>query len=184
MSKLPNKILKEQIYQDLLDKFWLDGENYPWSVETSEDYYESLDPPSGVKEYLKSPTAKQKSEDFFTQIKQLYPPNRLEKVNQTLLKQFGESVPANWLEAIAQQAQNNFQDGSSRLEKLLNCVQPLFSHRFREDLQVFARPIAYAMRGSQTPPQKNWTELSESEQIRLTLTIAKVALETYQQQER
>ena len=38
------------------------------------------------------------------------------------------------------------------------------------------------MRGSQEIPSKTWTELSQSEQIRLTFTITKVALETYQQQ--
>lgn len=184
MSKPSKKIIKQQIYQDLLDKLLLDNENYPWSVETSEDYYEGLDPAFGLEEYLKSPKAEQKSSDFFNQIKQLYPPNPLGKVNQTLSEQFGELVPANWLEAIAQQAQNNFQETSLELEKLLNCVQPLFSHWFREDLQVFARPIAYAMRGTQTLPQKNWTELTESEQIRLTLAIAKVALETYQKEMR
>lgn len=182
MNKSSNKIIKQKIYQDLLDKLSSESENYPWSPESTEDYYESLDPPSGVKDYLKSPKAIQKSSDFFNQIKELYPSNPKDKVKQTLLKQFGESVPSTWLEAIVEQIQANYQETSSLLNQLINCVQPLFSDWFSEDLQVFARPIAYPMRGSQEIPSKTWTELSQSEQIRLTFTITKVALETYQQQ--
>lgn len=182
MSKASKKNSKRQIYQDLCYKVLSETDRYPWSPETAESYYEELDTPSNVQDYLDSATATQKSEEFFKEINQLYPPNRLQKVNQALVKQFGELVPLNWLEAIAQQGQNHFQDTTSGIDKLLNCVQPLLSNWLLEDLAVFARPVANTMRGAQTIPQKNWTELSEVEQARLTLIIAKVALESYQNQ--
>lgn len=182
MSKASKKNIKRQLYQDLCYSLLSETEPYPWSPETAEGYYEQLDTTSDIQAYLDSPAATQRSQEFFNEINQLYPPNPFQRVNQALVKQFGELVPLSWLEAIAQQGQNHFQDTTSQIDKLLNCVQPLLSNWLPDDLAVFARPVANTMRGKQTLPQKNWTELSEVEQARLTLLIAKVAIESYQNQ--
>ncbi len=70
-------------------------------------------------------------------------------------------------------------------EKLVRCVLALQPQWAEEDLQVLARPLAYAMRGNETaaiestlagvrhaPP----AELTEIEQARLILAVAPYAL--------
>ena len=51
-----------------------------------------------------------------------------------------------------------------------------------DDLRVFARPLAYAMRGevASEPSSNDWAALSEIEQAKLTLAIAKYAMEHVQ----
>lgn len=77
-------------------------------------------------------------------------------------------------------------------EQLLYCVQDLFPGWAIEDLQVLARPYAYAFRSGsgvtpaspQTPPHSieaiEWSKLSDLEQIRLCFQISKAALEQEQ----
>ncbi|MFZ9740042.1 MAG: hypothetical protein ACO3EZ_18810 [Prochlorotrichaceae cyanobacterium] len=68
-------------------------------------------------------------------------------------------------------------------EQLLECVQELFPRWSIEDLQVVARPYAYAFRNSAqgsptTPPPEaiEWDQLSDLEQIRLCFQVSKAIL--------
>jgi hypothetical protein len=70
-------------------------------------------------------------------------------------------------------------------DQLLHCVQDLFPGWAIEDLQVLARPYAYAFRSSvpsmpsqRSPEAIEWDKLSDLEQIRLCFQLSKVALES------
>jgi len=94
-------------------------------------------------------------------------------------------MPQTWLEAIANKARQVFSTNLPLAEQLVLCVKPLLNNWAEEDLLVFARPLAYAMRGashseSEAPfgivQPREWTDLSQMEQVRLTLAVAHSAL--------
>lgn len=93
-----------------------------------------------------------------------------------LANKFGELVPSSWLEAIAEQAEQIVSANLSPLHQLIECVKPLLSEWAEEDLQIFARPLAYSMRGTNFIKQSPWDELSEIDKIRLSMVVAQDAL--------
>ncbi len=106
----------------------------------------------------------------------------VEKVRAALLQKFGTQVPSNWLEAIADQARNLASTQTPTAQRLVECVSALLPQWTPEDLQVLARPFAYAMRGESlestvtTITEKTWSNLSEIEKARLSLAIARYAV--------
>ncbi len=106
----------------------------------------------------------------------------MEKVRAALLQKFGTQVPSSWLEAIADRAQTLTSGETSIAQRLVQCVTELLPQWTPEDLQVLARPFAYAMRGESldstvtTISQKTWSNLSEIEKARLSLAIARYAV--------
>ena len=104
----------------------------------------------------------------------------------SLLNKFGARVPQDWLSAIAQKAQAVISSNLSIAEKLVQCVQQQLPNWGEEDLIVFSRPLAYAMRGETNAvestlnaiPEIEWSELSDMEQVRLSLAIARYALDS------
>ncbi|HEY9694443.1 MAG TPA: hypothetical protein V6D15_19750 [Oculatellaceae cyanobacterium] len=104
----------------------------------------------------------------------------------SLLDKFGARIPQHWLEAIAQKASAVISSNLSVAEKLVQCVQQQLPNWAEEDLIVFSRPLAYAMRGETNPvestlnaiPEIEWSELSDMEQVRLSLAIARYALDS------
>jgi hypothetical protein len=74
----------------------------------------------------------------------------------------------------------------SASEKLVACVQALLPSWEVDDLLVLARPFAYAMRSSEPHTltslirdfeERDWANLSEIEQAKITLAIADYALQ-------
>lgn len=110
------------------------------------------------------------------------------KVNVTcvnLLQQFATQVPQQILDLIGQRAQQVTSTRLSLADQMVQCVQSCLPNWAEEDLQVLARPFAYAMRGSDTEMLEAalrsvrcaaWTELSGIEQARLSLAIARYAI--------
>jgi hypothetical protein len=95
-------------------------------------------------------------------------------------------MPEVLLTAIAQKAAEVSILEKSASEKLVECVQALLPSWEMDDLLVLARPFAYAMRSSE--PQtltsiirdfehRDWANLSEIEQVKITLAIADYALQ-------
>jgi hypothetical protein len=89
------------------------------------------------------------------------------------------------LEAIASKAQQIFSTNLSLADQLVLCVKPLLPNWADEDLLVLARPLAYAMRGASdsngesipgVPRPVEWTELTQMEQVRMSLAVAHSAL--------
>jgi hypothetical protein len=106
----------------------------------------------------------------------------VERVRAALLQKFGTQVPSDWLAAIAERAQTLTSNETPIAQRLVQCVSELLPQWTPEDLQVLARPFAYAMRGESldstvnTISQKTWSNLSEIEKARLSLAIARYAV--------
>lgn len=106
----------------------------------------------------------------------------VETVRAALLQKFGTQVPSSWLEAIAERAQTLTSNKTPIAQRLVQCVSELLPQWTPEDLQVLARPFAYAMRGESldstvtSMSQKTWSNLSEIEKARLSLAIARYAV--------
>lgn len=106
------------------------------------------------------------------------------------LQQFAVRVPQDWIEAIAHRAQQAFSSQKALAQQLVDCVQELVPNWTEEDLLTLARPFAYAMRGTDTEAvdivleevqqRTSWTELTEIEQARTSLALARYALSQIQ----
>jgi hypothetical protein len=128
------------------------------------------------------------SQAFFNQLHQYWPsplPSATDRLKASLSQRFADLVPQAWLEEIAHKAQQVFPSNLSLADQLVLCVKPLLPNWLEEDLLVFARPLAYAMRGSSKPSGPGtpglvgpveWTELSQMERVRLSLSVAHSAL--------
>jgi hypothetical protein len=102
-----------------------------------------------------------------------------------LLDHFAVQMPEQLLETIVQRAQQLLSTNASLADKLVACVQDLLPGWGEDDLYVLARPLAYAMRGSddsapqsalQSAEQAPWSELSAIDQAKLSLAIAHYTL--------
>jgi hypothetical protein len=118
-----------------------------------------------------------RSEHFFSAMEQLW----ADDLATVLMRKF-VTVPQAVIAAIAAQAEKMSAASGELADKLIGCVQETLPMWAEDDLRVFARPLAYAMRGevASEPSSKDWTELSEIEQAKLTLAIAKYAMEHVQ----
>ena len=94
-------------------------------------------------------------------------------------------IPGVLLAAICSKASEVFIFEQSASDNLVKCVQALLPNWETDDLLVLARPFAYSMRSSE--PQtltsiiedfehRDWANLSEIEQAKITLAIADYAL--------
>jgi hypothetical protein len=102
-----------------------------------------------------------------------------------VLRQFATQVPQQLLDTIVQRAQQVVTTNLSLADQMVQCVQACLPNWAEEDLQVLARPYAFAMRGADTEMLESalrsmrcaaWTDLSGIEQARLSLAIARYAL--------
>jgi len=159
---------------ELLDQLLTTEDRYPWNPAMADDYFvaveaevEGFDWPAGEWE--------SRAAQFFNQLEACWAP---EGVEQALRRQFAATIPAAWLQAIASQAQKLAASGLSPLEQLVECVSPLLTDWSLEDLNLFARPLAYAMRSGTpaTPNPVDWEALTPVEQARYTLQVAQYAL--------
>jgi len=122
-----------------------------------------------------------RSSVFFAQVNQLWSTTTLQ---ETLMQRFATRVPQQLLTAIATRAQQVLSTSASLAEQLVQCVQDALPNLAEDDLYVLARPLAYAMRGNDAPIEATlervrsieWDALSDVEQARLSLAIARYAL--------
>jgi hypothetical protein len=150
--------------------------SYPWnpadsldalSVTETNDIFNGLDPQE----------IDDRAQDFFSKLDHLWD----QSLAATLSRKFA-NVPQQILNAIAQQAEKAKAASEDLADQLVNCVQGALPLWATEDLYVFARPVAYTMRGedanasSPVDLNRNWDSLSKVEQAKLTLTIANYAL--------
>jgi hypothetical protein len=116
-----------------------------------------------------------RSERFFDSMEQLWG----DDLATVLIRKF-VTVPQAVLKAIAANAEKISVASGEMVDQLINCVQEALPNWAEDDLRVFARPLAYAMRGDAEktePTDKDWAALSEVEQAKLTLAIAKYAID-------
>ncbi|MBW4419294.1 MAG: hypothetical protein KME13_08690 [Myxacorys californica WJT36-NPBG1] len=149
---------------------------YPWNPAdpASESFFNDLEQALTLE--LSDQDVAERSQSLFNHIDQLFSVTTL----QTSLSHKFANVPQDLLNAIAQQAQQVAQTSIALADQLVQCVQDVLPGWAEDDLQVLARPFAYSMRGED--PANNmrsaaWEDLSETEKARITLAIARYAID-------
>ncbi|NER82142.1 MAG: hypothetical protein F6K42_21795 [Leptolyngbya sp. SIO1D8] len=102
-----------------------------------------------------------------------------------LIRQFESRMPTQLLTRLAASVEAGAQNSEALIDQLVSSVQDILQGWDADDLQVMARPLAMAMRDGhgevvdltlQSVRQTDWENLSEVEQARLSLAIARYAL--------
>lgn len=170
---------------------------YPWnpSDPESEAYFKEQEQQLLLEDWWEEEIAEGATK-FFAQVEQIWsdvaPASELRtelQVNHlqaNLQQRFAAYVPQGWLSAIAHQAYQVLTSQKSVAQQLVQCVQELLPNWAEDDLLVLARPFAHNMRSAnptaiEEPWQgnghcRNWAALSEIEQARTSLAIARYAL--------
>lgn len=173
---------------------------YPWNPadEYSEEYFCEIEKQFAMQDVLDEEIT-ERSRSFYNQLDNLWSQNFntsyykcstkasvVTNLKESLLSAFAAQIPQEWLEKIALEATNTFKSRESFGEQLVKCVQAVLPQWATEDLNVMARPYAFAMRDGETPSTKsalkslkerNWSALSEVEQARVSLMVAYQALQ-------
>ncbi|MGB5595758.1 MAG: hypothetical protein WBM62_17220 [Crocosphaera sp.] len=178
LSSLISEDNSQTLKEELLELLLNGEESYPWDVTTpeAEEYFNALEAEFSVFDGLDETEITAQADSFFTHLNQTWESVDNNKLTNPLLEKFSQMVPRTWLETIIKQAEKLANDNLSQLNQLVECVKPLWKDWTEEDLRVFARPLAYAMRGENQVKQENWENLSEIDQIRFTMFIAKEIL--------
>lgn len=178
-----------------------DDTTYPWNPTDleSEEYFVELEQQFPLEDWSESEIAA-RSDAFFSKLEQIWSETlgfeSTEIYNlQANLQQRAASIPQTWLQAIAHKAYHVLADQKSMADKLVQCVKDLLPNWAEDDLQILARPFAYTMRSVDTIPNtpeiesmlsnttsREWTALSEIEQARASLAIARYALAQLQKE--
>lgn len=124
-----------------------------------------------------------RSNAFFARVNSLWSGASL---HESLAERFSARIPQHLLVAIANRAQQVLSASQPLADQLVRSVQHILPHIAEEDLYVLARPLAYAMRNGESRRAVDstlekvrtvaWEELSEVEQARLSLAVARCAL--------
>lgn len=149
---------------------------YPWNPAEAEEFFEAIEPCFPLADH----DLDDRADAFFSHLDGLFATTTLEA---SLTQKFA-SVPQALIAAIARQAQQVAYSSSTLADQLVRCVQDVLPQWAEDDLHVFARPLAYAMRDDADPIETtiqnlrsdDWNRLSEIEQARLSLAIARYAL--------
>jgi hypothetical protein len=191
--------------QPLTEEMVQVGENphaqvrYPWNPAdpATEAFFTNSDAPSIFAGWQEAEIA-DRSQSFFNRLGQVWAPVSLQS---RLAERFSARIPQSLLAAIAQQAQTALSNTQKALntslsvadqlsEQLVQCVQSITPTLAAEDLYVLARPLAYQMRNGglqdaidttlSQVPQTDWEQLSEMQRARLSLAIARFAINELQ----
>ncbi len=145
--------------------------SYPWNPADSDAFFNQL--PSLTDE-LSEPELQTRAAGFFNTLDHLW-----DRSLQTLLVRKFATVPQSILASIAQQAESLAKTAANQADLLIQCVQQSLPQWDLDDLQVMARPMAYAMRGQDPKSEavaKDWASLSEVDRAKLLLEIAQYAI--------
>jgi hypothetical protein len=154
---------------------------YPWNPAQleSESYLTALEEEFALSDSFSDSDIAQKSQVLFAQLEQVWLTTALQK---SLREKFAH-VPQDFLSRIAQSVQNATVKYQSLADQMVECVLDILPQWAEEDLQVLARPLAYAMRevDSEEAPlvmaaRRPWAQLSEIEQARVSLAVARYAI--------
>lgn len=173
---------------------------YPWNpaAEEAEAYFTEIDRQFAMQDLLEE-ELNTRAESFYGKLDSLwsevtqsshYKCNTSSSIftslQETLHTTFAAKIPHGWLDAIAQKASEIFASQQSMGEQLVECAQAVLPNWGADDLAIFARPYAYAMRSSSEPQNmaaiinkvenQDWANLSEIEQAKLSVAIAYYAL--------
>ncbi len=154
---------------------------YPWNPAQleSESYLSALEQEFTLFDSFSDSDIAEKSQVLFAQLEQVWLASALQK---SLGEKFA-CVPQDFLARIAKSVQNASAKYQSLADQMVECVLDILPQWDEEDLQVLARPLAYAMRDADPEgvelvmaTQRLWAELSEIEQARVGLAVARYAI--------
>lgn len=176
-----------------------DGSTYPWNPTDpeSEAYFVEQEEQFPLEDWSESEITA-RSDSFFAQIEQTWSEIEPKVVDisvsnvtdshylqANLQQRFAAYIPQGWLQAIADRASQVLTNQKSMTDKLVQCVQELLPNWAEDDLLILARPFACSMRSADTTAVESvlgnascsqWAALSEIEQARASLAIARYAL--------
>ena len=179
-----------EVELDLLNAIVLDDITYPWDPETPESdaYFDAVEDRLPLSDLLNDVELNSASQNFYNQTDKLWSVIDTQNALSEKFATFAPKVLLKKLGAIAVNVVdqvNRFGSTLSLSDQLVHCVSEVLPGWDLEDLEVMARPLAYSMRGDQNDPVENtlatfqpvpWSDLSESEQVRLSLAIALYAI--------
>ncbi|MEG4487093.1 hypothetical protein [Microcoleus sp. D2_18a_B4] len=154
---------------------------YPWNPAQleSESYLTALEQEFALSDSFSDSDIALKSQVLFSQLEQVWLTTALQK---SLREKFAR-VPQDFLARIAQSVQNATVKYQSLADQMVECVLDILPQWAEEDLQVLARPLAYAMRDVDSEggelvmaTKRPWAQLSEIEQARVSLAVARYAI--------
>lgn len=158
--------------------------SYPLNPAESEDWLMEL-ASNQLLDCFSDAELDARSTDFFGMMEQLWEPDLVAVLSRKFV-----TVPREMLKAIAlkvsQFATTSGEIASELADQLIACTQDVLPQWAEDDLRVFARPMVFAMRGDAPKTEmigKDWAMMSEIEQAKLTLAIAKYAIHHVQQEE-
>lgn len=191
---------RSQIQLELLEALLAsDDSTYPWNPTDpeSEAYFVEQEQQFLLEDWSESEITAC-SDCFFSQLEQTWSEIEPEVVHSyvsnitnsqelqaNLQQQFAAYIPQGWLQAIANRASEVLTLQKSMTDKLVQCVRELLPNWAEDDLVILARPFASSMRSADTTTVESvlgnassseWAALSEIEQARASLAIARYAL--------
>jgi len=179
MSSNPSEQFIDEIGQELLSLLTKENSCYPWDVNDSrsENFLQQQENQVSFADNLDAEVLDSQADRFFASLQQCWSQVAPTPAKAAIWQKFAQYIPTQRLEAILDRAEALIDQNLSQIDLLVECVKPLWSSWADEDLQVFARPVACAMRGDRPAQLGEWDKLSEIEQIRLTMTAAQEALQ-------
>jgi hypothetical protein len=174
-SSVPQKISEELLEMILQTEDLI----YPWnSTEPeAESYWTDVDESPSLFDDLPENELSNQAEQFFSHLHERWQSIDDQNLKELFINKFSSLLPSQWLETLLERAKLLvIEKPMESLERLVVCVKPLLSGWSDEDLQVFARPFVWSMRGTQDLKEIAWEERSEIDKGRLTLAIAQEIL--------
>ncbi|XWK85707.1 MAG: hypothetical protein U7127_15930 [Phormidium sp.] len=186
-----------QAEQELLQVLLQNEEEsvYYWNLteRDSDAYFAQLEKTFQLDDWVEE--VEEKAQTFFNQLDGIWAINvpriAAEDIFSILRQKFATRVPSAWLEAISHKAyglkfaEDRVYNQMNLADRLVSCVQELLPNWHEGDLYLFSRPLAFAMRGTETAAidsmlatvrELPFYDLSDMEQARLGLAIARYAL--------
>lgn len=158
--------------------------DYPWNPADPDtaDYYAQSDRHFSLDRWSDDEIA-EKSQSFYAGMQSVWDAPAISPLS-VLTAKFGTRVPHQWLAKIADNVSSMATNQLEPVDRLVGAVQDLLANWATDDLLVMARPYAYAMRcdpGVDNPDSivrpLDWAELSELERAKLTILIARYAID-------
>ncbi|MBE7382207.1 MAG: hypothetical protein F6J95_012450 [Leptolyngbya sp. SIO1E4] len=182
---------KNRIEQEMLHAILVDEAVYPWNPADPAttaylDQLEATFEPGNLSEDIFESQWRRLSQ----QAEQLWS-SHTNSLAVSLIQKFESRMPIQLLRQLAANVEAATNSGQTLMDQLVNCVQDVVQGWDPEDLRVMARPLAMAMRDGhgevlevtlRSIQQTEWDNLSEVEQARLSLAIARYALGEVSQQ--
>lgn len=177
----------ETLKTELLGVIVDENEAYPWNPEEreTEAYFNELETEFALTDIWDEAEMTTHADHFFAEVNKQWSTQDTTPIKTRLYDRFASRLPKHRLEQIIEAAQHTIEENIDQLQQqVVECVKPLWQGWTDAELYVFARPLVSAMRGSTPIKQAPWEELSEIDQIRLSMIVAQEAIDELSQQSR